>query len=731
VVSISIMFRLTGFLLAVTVFLSAAGSSAGASQAEASRIEEKSGAVALVIGNAAYQGNALGNPLNDAGAMSGALAAAGFDVTTLLNAETGSLREALTEYRKRLSSGGTGFIYFAGHGADIDGEVFILPTDARTADIAALRATAVSLTELTSNAMSDGRTVILLDICRTNPFAGGKARATAADIPLPAKTLLSIAASPAQEANDGASGQGLFTQAVLRALATPQASLEDALLSARDEVRQVTAGRQVPTVAASSGFSSRTSRYERALLESAVPEAFALAQLRPVPGRNRGIQPKKSSVHDLEFWNAIKDSTDAADYEAYLESFPGGSFAPLARLRIRQFNKDASVGTTGPDFKVKDMEAPYTVLANTNVRALPTAVSEKVGELTKGSRINVTGQVVDTNWYRIWVDGKAGYIFGDLITSAISAVAAPKEAPAPAPAAAPAPVTTPAVAAVPQPAKKAVSKPEPAVVKAAPPAAKKPAASTGAVAALTPRAGVEPSLGLKDCELCPVLVRINPGSFVMGSNAGNDSERPATKVTIRKSFEMGKYEISVGEWGLCAAEGGCSFNPGKKAGQSDRAPMRNLSWFDAMEYVTWIRKKTGRAYRLPSEAEWEYATRAGTTSRFWWGDDIGKGLVDCKDCGSEWARKAPPETGSFAPNAFGLHDTSGSVWEWTADCWNHSHDGAPRDGSVRDSADCRQRVLRGGSWRNEPDYLRSASRFNYDVGVRYLVNGFRVAVTLE
>ncbi len=438
--------------------------------------------------------------------------------------------------------------------------------------------------------------------------------------------------------------------------------------------------------------------------------------LAMAPQRSRGILPKKSGAHDLEFWNAIKDSKDAADYEAYLESFPEGSFAPLARLRIRQYSKsEAKEESNEPDFRVEDMEAPFVALANANVRALPRADSDRVTQVAKGENVEVTGRVVGANWFRVQVDGGRGYVFGDLIRSAIASTAPAKPAATPAP-------TTAAAAAAPAPEKK-TSEPQKAETTVAVTAKKVPAeTNTTAVAALPAGAG------LKDCEFCPEMVEIAPGSFTLGSNSGNDNERPATKVTIQKPFAIGRHEVTVGEWAFCVEDGGCSYKPKKNAGQSDQDPMRNLSWLDAMEYVNWLSKKTGRPYRLPSEAEWEYAARAGTTTRFWWGDNVGQGQVDCKDCGSDWVRKNPPKAASFAANPFGLHDTSGSVWEWTADCWSKSHDGAPRDGSVRESADCRQRVLRGGSWRNEPEYLSSASRFNYDANVRYLVNGFRVAV---
>jgi formylglycine-generating enzyme required for sulfatase activity len=176
--------------------------------------------------------------------------------------------------------------------------------------------------------------------------------------------------------------------------------------------------------------------------------------------------------------------------------------------------------------------------------------------------------------------------------------------------------------------------------------------------------------------------------------------------------------------------GGCGYRP-KPRGGNDNTPVHGVSWNDAQQYVRWLAKVTNRPYRLPSEAEWEYAARAQSETRFWWGSAAGSGHANCKDCGGAYARKFPAAAGSFAANPFGLHDTSGGVWEWVEDCWHADYQGAPRDGSVWQAPNCGQRVLRGGSWRNDSSYLHSASRFFYDASVRYSANGFRVALTLR
>ena len=151
----------------------------------------------------------------------------------------------------------------------------------------------------------------------------------------------------------------------------------------------------------------------------------------------------------------------------------------------------------------------------------------------------------------------------------------------------------------------------------------------------------------------------------------------------------------------------------------------------AQAYVRWLSGKTGEEYRLLSEAEWEYVARAGTTTAYWWGDDIGRNRANCDGCGSRWDNRQTAPVGSFSANPFGLHDVHGNVWEWVEDCWNDGYRGAPTDGSAWESGECERRVLRGGSWYSVPELLRSADRDRYSAGGRLNNAGFRVARTLD
>jgi formylglycine-generating enzyme required for sulfatase activity len=219
----------------------------------------------------------------------------------------------------------------------------------------------------------------------------------------------------------------------------------------------------------------------------------------------------------------------------------------------------------------------------------------------------------------------------------------------------------------------------------------------------------------------PEMVALQGGSFSMGSN-DDPSERPVRRVTI-KPFSIGKYPVTVAEWNACAAAKACGFTSTGK----DDAPITNVSWNDARQYVSWLAETTKKPYRLPSEAEWEFAARGGTQTKYWWGDQMQPGMANCKDCGD--AAAEPVKVGSLKPNPFGLYDMGGGVDQWVEDCWRRNYQGAPSDGSVWVGGECSSHVIRSGSWKNDARYVRPSSRNSYDTNVRYPTHGFRVALS--
>lgn len=239
-----------------------------------------------------------------------------------------------------------------------------------------------------------------------------------------------------------------------------------------------------------------------------------------------------------------------------------------------------------------------------------------------------------------------------------------------------------------------------------------------------------PGRRFRDCDACPEMVEVPIGSYVMGSIGeevgGFPDEWPTHRVSIRYRLAVGVYEVTFGEWDACVVAGACDRNVADDEGWGRGRRPVNVSWENAQKFLQWLGTETGEEYRLPSEAEWEYVARAGTTTRYHFGDAISKsqanhgGNVD----------KAVV-VGSYPANAFGLHDVHGNVWEWIADCWNDSYFDAPSDGSAWLTGDCGQRVVRGGSWVNDAGTLRSAIRYSLETGHWSNGVGFRVARTID
>jgi formylglycine-generating enzyme required for sulfatase activity len=239
------------------------------------------------------------------------------------------------------------------------------------------------------------------------------------------------------------------------------------------------------------------------------------------------------------------------------------------------------------------------------------------------------------------------------------------------------------------------------------------------------------------------MVIVPAGEFLMGSpdsEPGREpwqrgTESPQVKVTKSKPFAVGRFAVTFAEWDACVADGACNgYKADDQGWGRGKQPVINVSWHDAKSYVAWIAKKTGENYRLLSEAECEYVTRAGTTTPFWWGREITPAQANYNGefayegggkRGENRQRTLPVE--SFQPNPWGLYNVHGNVFEWTEDCWNDSLGAAPSDGSARTSGDCGRSVLRGGCHNNSPDRVRAAIRLGHPPSYRANHVGFRIA----
>jgi formylglycine-generating enzyme required for sulfatase activity/class 3 adenylate cyclase len=349
------------------------------------------------------------------------------------------------------------------------------------------------------------------------------------------------------------------------------------------------------------------------------------------------------------------------------------------------------------DRKVKNITDPIRVY---RVLPDPSAFRRKRGRrqnaLIIAASLVVVGLAASTLWYLVaHTRGSPGSQTAALTTGTTAIIAAPE--PATRPAAAP---STQAPAATTPPAQSA-----PAAATPTPePAAQAPPAAPPAIE--------------------PEMVSLPGGTFAMGSNE-DVTEKPVHQVRL-KSFAIAKYPVSVREWNACAAASACPFTaPG-----NDEAPVTNISWSDAAQFAAWLAKVTGKPYRLPTEAEWEYAARGGTQTRYWWGDQFQHGLANCKNCTQIASTQPPNKVGDFKANPYGLFDMGGTVDQWVEDCWHKNYQGAPTDGSAWREDACTAHVIRSGSWRNDARYVRPANRDRYDTNVRYPTHGFRIALTL-
>jgi formylglycine-generating enzyme required for sulfatase activity len=244
-----------------------------------------------------------------------------------------------------------------------------------------------------------------------------------------------------------------------------------------------------------------------------------------------------------------------------------------------------------------------------------------------------------------------------------------------------------------------------------------------------------------DCPDCPDMVVVPAGRYLMGSPA-SEPNRIGTElqrqVTIAYPFAVSQFDITFDEWDACVRDGGCDgYAPADQGWGRGRRPVINVSWNDAQTYVAWLSRKTGHAYRLLSQTEWEYAARAGTATAFFFGDAISPGLANydgtyaypVSSVVNGLNRQQTTPVGSFAPNGFGLYDMAGNVWQWTQDCWTDYYSG-PLDGAPATAGDCNRRALRGGAWSVGPGNVRAAFRGRVAIDSRRDNIGFRVARTL-
>ena len=483
--------------------------------------------------------------------------------------------------------------------------------------------------------------------------------------------------------------------------------------------------------------------------------------------------PARDTALEATFWDSVKDG-DASGFKAYLEQYPDGAFAPLALARLRELVwapiESSSEPSVFEEYLAGDPNGHFAELARTALRQRIEQADKDMldGYLARYPR----GAAADLARQRLpvatWATIRESDDFGVLLdylqrypgsahdaearqrlrvaidestdVDALDRLVREQSQSAFAQQAQERTVTLSwrAVANSLRMAdfddflRRHPNSPEASLVPGAKVALERLAASVKAqFSTFSENEGIWVG---RDCPRCPEMVVVPAGSYRMGSADGGADERPVHEVTFAAPFAVGMHEVTFAQWDACVSDRGC---PRGKDIAKDRGwgrgrrPVIHVSWDDAQRYARWLSGETKKQYRLLSESEWEYAARAGTQTAYSWGDGIGVGRANCRGCGSQWDNRQTAPAGSFAANAWGLHDMHGNVWEWVEDCRNGSYAGAPRDGGAWVSGKCSLRVLRGGSWFDGPSFLRAAYRFRYSTGYRVSsVIGFRVARTL-
>ena len=643
--------------------------------------------VALIIGNANYQSEKpLKNPINDVRLLEGVFRNdLKFDV--VIKVENGSidkLDNAVDQFVREARGAEAAVFYFSGHGMQDDSKRnYLIPVDARIDSLNDLKRKSLSADDLMQR-MADAQShisLIILDACRDNPFSAGsksgnKGLARMADAALGDGMLIAYTTRDGQVAQDGDGTNSPYAAALANNLRNTSQPVLVAFDNVANSVRQATNGTQRPT------------RYgDLPAMAYLVPSdstgtqpPIQVASLVPVPAKPASRPaPKVSSDPDSALWQAVENGNTADDYDVYLNQYPKGKYVALARSRLQKLKDDARQQAEAAEQSAwQAAESAQTVEAYAAyTRSYPTGRYTALAQ-TRSNKLRQDAAVQEEA--RLWQAAERG------------------------------------------------GKTEVDAYLAGYPSGRYASAANLRLAQIKKEeAEMRPGKAFKDCPECPEVVILPAGSFQMGSSSSEavryDDEGPVHTVAIARPFAIGKTAVTQGQWKAIMGS-----NPSHFSSCGDSCPVETVSWNDAQDYVKKLNEKTGKTYRLPSEAEWEYACRAGGQQLYCGSDNIDS--VAWYGNNGQAGGNSSQTTHAVATkqaNAWGLYDMSGNVWQWTADCFNASYAGAPTDGNAWNIGDCSWRVLRGGSWFVNPLIARSATRFKFPPGLRNFGGGFRVA----
>jgi formylglycine-generating enzyme required for sulfatase activity/uncharacterized caspase-like protein len=708
--------------------------------------------VALVVGINIYDNLAPGQQLqkarNDARAVAATFKETGFQVILAEDAGRVAFLRAWQRFLDTVAPGDVTALYFSGHGVEINGSNYLLVRDIpEVADgEEVLKNSGVRLQALMERLKEQKPqvSIFIIDACRNSPYAnqGGKrgvvasARGLRPEEP-PKGTLIMMSAGAGQEALDSLSPtdtnpNSVYTRTLLPLLREPGLEITDLAKRLRGNVEAL----------------ALTVRHEqRPAFYHELSGDFFLVAKTEAPAVVAASAPGTSEASAA--WGATKDTTSPAVLEAFIKQFGATVYAAMARARLDELKRtqvatvippsappkatapgiSVAPGSTPTDARPPSGAAPALAVPKPESRGAPSVYEAaqawaKTRETTNPTVLEAfLGQYGDTIYGPMARDR-----LRDLKNTQVAVVVPPASASKAPNATAPAVVAPPALI--------------PGPPTATPAVGVFPASRSSTPLTAAEELALKPRDGFTECTHCPEMVVVPAGGYTMGSPAAEEgraaAEGPQNAVTFAKAFAVGKYAVTFEEWEACVVGGGCnSYRPGGGEGRpSGRYPVVNVSWDDAEAYVAWLAKSTGKAYRLLSEAEREYVTRAGTTTPFWWGPSISTEQANYDGSVTygggkrgEYRQKSLP-VDSFAPNSFGLHQVHGNVNEWVADCWRNTYQETTIGAAAGTTEGCGRRVLRGGSWYDGPQLLRAAARLGFYPGHRSNKIGFRVARSL-
>lgn len=675
--------------------------------------------VALVIGNSAYPSSRLDNPKNDATAIAATFRQLGFGVDLVIDATKADFNAALKRYAAKADKADAAVLFYAGHGMQANNHNYLVPIDAKPQNERDLKREMIRLDDIIDDMGAARVKLVFFDACRDNPLARSFSRGGSRGMAAPVETsgtLISFATKHGNTAADGESKHSPYTEALLAALEKPNEEVHALLRKkVQEAVKKKTGGQQEPWA-----YGSLNGDFY--LIQGPVN---VTVQQQAVP------RLKSDAEIEQELWDSIKDTREIVVFEEYLKQYPKGRYAGQARITLTRLKAEARNGSAqasppGSSGKEDAETALWKVVESGNSQDdydayLSQHPKGKYAVLAKSRKQKLEEQAQREALQKeqdAWSTAETGnseesfsaYLkahpsgqYVQLAQNRINKLQADAGAKAE---------------------QSLWQQTEQSNDKAAITAylSQHPAGRNAATARLKlaqiekEEAEMKPGKVFRDCPECPDMVVIPAGSFQMGGDI-YDSEKPIHPVIIGKAFALGKTEVTQSQWRVVMGN-----NPSDFSSCGDDCPVEKVTWNNAQEYVRKLSAITGKTYRLPSEAEWEYACRAGGNHTYCGGDDLDALAWPV----SVFSGNVHPVAGKQA-NAFGLYDMSGNVWEWVEDCWNKSYIGAPSDGSAWTSGKCDVRMLRGGSSYSKSAFVRSAFRDRDYTAGRLSGTGFRLA----